>query len=752
MNSSLLTLKPFVRHRAYTLWRVEPHKTQPGKLIKVPVHYDGVTRHDLGNPEKGRPPNPAPPLTAQEATDWLAHHRASGAGHDRPHEVGYIGAGFRPEGTGLVCIDLDACVTPEGQWTPGAAAVLGMFPGALIEQSVSGRGAHIWVTVQGAGPGRLGKRQTPLGELEVYGAGQFIACGTVLGGDAGTDHSAAVARLAQEYWPPVSTTDRAVAAVDWESKSPDEQARVLAELRSALAAGWDPDNRDDWQRAGHALSTLGEQGYALWAEWSATSKRFPGGAGLDKWESFNADRTDYRSVFAQAQRNGWSNPAARPALPGDAAMVFGAPAPAAAAPLPPMVMERPGPPAELSFMAAAQGLIAASVSSVDTVLSSAEAGVSIGYDTFLGMPCIALPGEPWRPLEDEDYGYLRAAFERRGFKPVPAEVMKTAVKMCARRNRFDSAIDWAQGLPAWDGVKRIDTAMSRYFGAADSPYTRAVGAYLFTALAGRCMVPGIKADMVVILTGVQGARKTSIVQSLAPTPETFGQLNLELKDDALVRTMRGKLVMELAELRGLSGRAAESNKAFISNQFDEWRPVWQEFLARYGRRNVIIGTANGDEFLDDDTGARRFLPMRVGELDLAALRADRDQLWAEGLARWAANGGAPGLLEAGIEWQEAERLAKAEHAQFAVHDDWHDKIEQWLSEPPQPVPGHPINKEPRGALPLVLAEVITGAVGLTLDRQDLKSKKRGSKIMAALGYHATTLWKDGRAVRRWVKR
>lgn len=748
-NFSLLTLEPFVRHRAYTLWRLEPHRTQPDKVIKVPVHYDGITHHGLANP--------APPLTADEARGWLAHNLATGVGHARPGEVGYLGAGFRPEGTGLVCIDLDNCVTPQG-WTPGALVLMKQFPGALIEQSVSGRGAHIWVTVQGAGPGRCGKRTTPLGDVEVYGAGQFLALGTVLGGDASIDHTAAVSALVAQYWPPVSTADRMAAPADWDTKTPEQRAATLADVRSALAT-LDPDNRDEWVSAGQALRSLDEMGYALWAEWSATSKRFPGGDGFDKWETFTGERTDYRAIIAKAQRNGWVNPSAAPPLPSDASALFATAVPTSGAMPAGMLLEPPASrstPAlpggdELSFMAASQGALPASVATVEAALSGSESTVKIGFDTFLGKVCIAVAAEPWRPFEDEDYGYLRAALERRGFKPVSAEVAKTCVGMVAKRNRFDSAIQWAQGLPAWDGQRRIDTAMPTYFGTEDTPYARAVGAYVFTALAGRCMVPGIKADMVLILTGVQGARKTSIVQSLAPTPETFGVLDLNKKDDQLARSMRGKLVMELAELRGLSGRDADSNKAFISNQFDEWRPVFKEFEARYGRRSIIVGTANGNEFLDDETGARRFLPLHVGKLNLAALRADRNQLWAEGIARWRANGGGDGLLEVGIEWQQAEELARAEHGKFQVHDDWSDKIDAWLCSPPTPLPGQPIIKEARGSVPLILADVVFGAVGLTLDRQDAKSRKRASKIMTNLGYQTSTLWIDGKTVRRWVR-
>lgn len=707
------------------------------------MHYDGTTRHDLGSDKPGRerPPNPAPPLTAEQCRQWLDHNRATGVGHDRPGEVGYLGAGFRPAGTGLVCIDLDNCVGPNG-WTDNALRLMARFPGALIEQSVSGTGAHIWVSVQGDGPGRRGKRVTPLGEIEVYGEGQFIACGRVLGGHATADHSAAVAQLVAEFWPAVDASATTPTA-DWDARSPEEQAAVLADVRSALAV-LDPDDRDEWVANGQSLQGLGEAGYALWAEWSARSIRFPGGDGLDKWDGFSGERTDYRAVLARAQRTGkWTNPASRPALPSDATAVFAASMGASA--LPAGAVLEPPPSralaveAGLSFMAASEGAIKPSVATVETGLLSPEAGVRIAYDVFKDRISISVKDSPWRPLRDTDYGRLRAAFERQGFKPVPQETMMTAVAMVAEQNQFDSLTDWARGL-VWDGVPRIDRLLTAYYGAEDTPYARAVGRYMFTTLGGRALEPGVKADMAVIMVGLQGAGKTSALEVLVPERTAFGEVDLGKDEDVIARKLRGKSLIELAEMRGFKGRDADANKAWISRRDEEWTPKYKEFTTVYQRRCLIVGTANDDEQLDDPTGARRFLPIHVGAVDRVALARDRDQLWAEGVAVFMAEG---------IAWQDAERLAKAEHHKFEVVDEMQALVEAFMASPPTPKPGEPLTTTPRSMHPIRGVDVLTGCYGMAVAQIKKADQMALSKIMKKLGYVRANMWSNGQVVKMW---
>ena len=90
------------------------------------------------------------------------------------------------------------------------------------------------------------------------------------------------------------------------------------------------------------------------------------------------------------------------------------------------------------------------------------------------------------------------------------------------------------------------------------------------------------------------------------------------------------------------------------------------------RECVFAGSVNPDSYLRDETGNRRFWPVRCGSIDLDALRRDRDQLWAEAVVRF---------RDGAIWWlDDAELMADATEEQDARYqsDAWDALIERWL--------------------------------------------------------------------------
>jgi predicted P-loop ATPase len=173
-----------------------------------------------------------------------------------------------------------------------------------------------------------------------------------------------------------------------------------------------------------------------------------------------------------------------------------------------------------SFERDKQGAILATLDNLTKALSCEEmVGCQIRHDDFRAEVVLSRDGgESWEPLTDAYCVRLRLDLERRGFKAIGRELMRDALDLVCTENQIDTAIYWLEKvIPDWDGVKRIETFHPTYLGTEDSPYTRAISRYLWTALAGRVLSPGIKADMALVWVGRQGIRKTSACKALVPS-------------------------------------------------------------------------------------------------------------------------------------------------------------------------------------------------------------------------------------------
>lgn len=403
------------------------------------------------------------------------------------------------------------------------------------------------------------------------------------------------------------------------------------------------------------------------------------------------------------------------------------------------VIEADGEPLPMpAFQRDRQGRIEATIGNMRMALERSDlTGLQVRYDTFKAAIMIAPDAteDQWQPFADTDYVTLGERLERVGFKSVPRQLLRDVVASVATVAKFDSAQLWMDTLE-WDGVPRVERFWSTYFNVEDSPYTRSCGLYTWTAMAGRVIEPGCKADMVPILVGGQGVGKSTGVEAMSPHKDFFTEISFAEKDADKSRRLRGKLVAEIGELRGLHTKEMEEIKSFITRTREEWVPKFFEFLSHFDRRVVFIGTTNQEEFLADETGNRRWLPLRVGAVDVMAIKADCLQLWAE--AAWL-------FTQSGVMYAKAQMLANNEHGAFTLTDPWDEAIEQWLNEDhDMDTPGLR-----NGDVPFTVGEVLDRALGFITQKITRSDQMRVAKVLARMGYVRTQFQRNGHNTKGW---
>ncbi len=265
-----------------------------------------------------------------------------------------------------------------------------------------------------------------------------------------------------------------------------------------------------------------------------------------------------------------------------------------------------------------------------------------------------------------------------GFKETPKSRIFDIVECVAEQNTFHPVRDYLSALK-WDGKPRVKTWLKDYVKATNSDdYLSLVGTWWLVSSVARAFVPGCDAQLVPILEGLQGTRKSTCIRILGGQYFRDTPINLGNKD--AYGALRGVWQYELSELASLGKADQEEIKAFISSPADWFRKAYGREEILLERSCIFVGTVNPDRmngfaYLKDPTGARRYLPIYVGGLiDTDALMRDRDQLWAEAVM----------MYVNGQKWkpmsQEEHLCIKAvqeERSQVQEEDPTFDRFLRW---------------------------------------------------------------------------
>lgn len=335
--------------------------------------------------------------------------------------------------------------------------------------------------------------------------------------------------------------------------------------------------------------------------------------------------------------------------------------------------------------------------------SDVEFGAELWYDA--DAKSIMRGNRLWSDGDDNDL--LCSLQSDYGIPRIAMEPVRQGVDHFARSRPKSPLTDWLSSLQ-WDGTERLNFWLADAYGCAQSEYVAAVGRCWLISLVARAFKPGCQVDTMIVLEGAQGLRKSTSLEILGG--EWYRAINQPFGSKEWLDAITGVVWLgEVPDLSGFRGRDLDHLKAALTTRVDRFRRTYDRRPLDYHRRCVFVGTTNRDDWQADDTGARRFLPIAVVEINCEYIKAQREQLFAESVARY----------QAGESWWDIpSKQAEVEQEQRRDDDVWQPRIEAYL------------HGKPNAQVP----DILEFCLDIEPNKQDKRSQMRVSSILKVIGF------------------
>lgn len=235
----------------------------------------------------------------------------------------------------------------------------------------------------------------------------------------------------------------------------------------------------------------------------------------------------------------------------------------------------------------------------------------------------------WRDTDETDLKMYLERDHRVRFKDKDLEA---AIKRVASENKANPLREHLLSL-MWDSVPRLNTWLQDYLFAegASKELVSQIGRKFLIGMVKRALYPGSKFDYMLILQGPQGIGKSTVCSILAGPEEFYCEDFTELESKVVVEKCSGKMIVEIGELALFAGKRDQRQlKQFISRSTDSCRLSYRRNGEDIPRTFSFIGTTNSFNYLQDETGNRRYWPIICPKpIDLQELKKVRDYLLAE---------------------------------------------------------------------------------------------------------------------------
>ena len=358
---------------------------------------------------------------------------------------------------------------------------------------------------------------------------------------------------------------------------------------------------------------------------------------------------------------------------------------------------------------------------------------SIRWNTFSQQ--IEINGSTY---DNAEHFYLDLADQ--GHK-VGKELALDCLVKVAREHPYDPVRMYLEHVAATVEPCPIDRLASSYLRPTDptdappSLYDHMLKATLVGAVR-RVFEPGCKHDTACVLTGDQGARKSSFWSVIGGAFYSASLGDISDKDDLL--KLHRSWIMEWAELDHITGRKhAGQVKSFLSQGTDLFRIPYGKAVEEFPRRGVIVGSTNRSAgFLQDDTGNRRFwvIPVTCTEanpIDTATLAAERDAILSGAVHAYRAG-------ELNYLPPKLAQLVGEENQAYQLEHPWASPIREWLAKPKTQME------------PITTERALKEAVERPTERQTRADQMAVADILRSEGLMKRRLRHEGALLWAWI--
>jgi predicted P-loop ATPase len=279
----------------------------------------------------------------------------------------------------------------------------------------------------------------------------------------------------------------------------------------------------------------------------------------------------------------------------------------------------------------------------------------------------------------------------------------------ASENPVNPVVDYLDSVAETVQPADLDTLSQEYFKTSNPLYDVFLKRTLIAAVA-RAYNPGCKNDTALVLQGVQGSRKSTFFNVLGGQWFDDSMGDGRTKDDLII--LHKSWIQEWGEIeRVFSKRQAGEIKAFLVRKKDVFRPPYGRTAIEFPRHGIIVGTVNGNQFLVDPTGERRYqvIPIKTKKIDIKRLEQERDSIWSAAVHAY----------RKGEKWwltDAEQKLSDNNNQQFRATDEWESAIANYLE----------------NRIQVSVTQILQDVFNFELGKIDRSSQMRVSNVLTSL--------------------